>query len=104
MNDDRLKFEAALEVTLEAVREQEVLPLLLALGSIAAAYTRNSTAQELAASLRAQAQSCPPDVRGRVYLQALADMLEAPSADPQALARTFARNGPGLRLVSGPEK
>lgn len=96
--DDGKVFEIIIKGCLEAVSEQYVMPMMLALGTLTAAACRNpEAAAEVAAALRQQAASCPPDVAGRTLLEALAGLAAGPaSPDPSAVQFALRRH---LRLV-----
>jgi hypothetical protein len=97
---DRRKSEAIIEVCLEAVFEQYVLPLTLALGTLTATACRDRRmAEEISVALRQQAASCPPDVAGRTLLEALAALASEPvPSDPAAAAAALRKS---LRLIQG---
>ena len=97
---DKEEAEAIIETCLEAVYEQYVLPLALALGTLTEVACRDrGHAAEIASALRQQAESCPSDVAGRVLLQSLAGLAAGPvipaSGDVQDALRK------SLRLVPG---
>lgn len=96
----REEAEVVIETCLEAVNEQFVLPLMLALGTLTAAACRDrETGSQIAAALRRQAASCPPDVAGRTLLESLAQLADGPaSPDPAAAADALRR---ALRLIPG---
>ena len=93
--------EAIIEVCLGAVNEQYVMPLMLALGTLTATMVCRDpdAAPAIAATLRDQAESCPPDVAGRVLLQSLALLAETPRTQPTEDLRAELRAS--LRLIQG---
>lgn len=95
---NRQEAETIIKVCLDAVNEQYVIPLMLGLGTLTAtlACRDPDAAPAIAASLREQAESCPPDVAGRVLLQALAQLADAPGTP-----RTPKEMRAILRLVQG---
>ncbi len=97
---DRRMFEVIIEGCLEAVHEQYVLPLTLALGTLTAAACRDpDSARQIADALRQQAESCPPDVAGRTLLTALAGLADGPRPlEPDAVQDALRRS---LRLIPG---
>lgn len=100
---NREEFEAIIEACLEAVHEQYAMPLTLALGTLTAVACRDpEVAKAVAATLRQQAASCPPDVAGRTLLEALAALASGPApADPAAAAAALRT---ALRLIPGGKK
>ncbi len=97
---EREEAEAIIETCLEAVHEQYVLPLTLALGTLTVAACREpDSARQVAASLREQAESCPPDVAGRLLLQGLAELAGGPQPTEPAAVRDAVRKT--LRLIPG---
>lgn len=98
MNQD--EAELIIETCLQAVSEQYVMPLTLALGTLTAAACRDREASDaIAAALLRQAESCPPDVAGRALLQSLAAIAGAPDAPaPGDVAAELRRS---LRLIPG---
>lgn len=104
---NREEAEVIIETCLEAVHEQYVVPLTLALGALIVVACRDpDAAQQVAATLRKQAESCPPDVAGRLLLQRLAALADGPRpTDPaaaQAAVRKALRLIPGGRTDAGP--
>ena len=97
MGDGKV-FEIIIKGCLEAVSEQYVMPMMLALGTLTAAVCRSpEAAAEVAEALRQQAASCPPDVAGRKLLEALAELADGPGApDPGAVQSALRGH---LRLV-----
>jgi hypothetical protein len=98
MNSD--EAQVVLEVCLQAVSEQYVEPLMLALGTLTTAVCHApEMAAAVAAALQRQADSCPADVSGRILLQSLARLADGTApldpADIQAALRT------SLRLLQG---
>lgn len=97
---NREEFEVALEITLQAVSEQYVIPLALALGTLTSALCQDpKTASAVADTLRTQAESCPPDVAGRALLQALAELASEPSPSGPAHVQNVIRSH--LTLIRG---
>jgi len=97
---ERLEAEALIAVCLDAVSEQFVLPLALALGTLVAATRRDPVlAQEVAAALHQQASSCAPDVAGRAPLQLLAELADGSRATDADAIRNALRKS--LRLIPG---
>ena len=100
---DAEKAEAIIETCLEAVFEQYVVPLTLALGTLTATACRDlRLADEIAVALRQQAASCPPDVAGRTLLEALAALASGPAPSGPAAAAAALRKS--LRLIHGGKK
>ena len=105
---DKEVFNILVKGCLEAVSEQYVLPLMLALGTLTAAVCRDpKMAEEVADALRRQAASCPPDVAGGKLLEALAGLAAGPlPPGPDGLEGVVRKH---LRLVhsqnpkAGPE-
>lgn len=102
--EDGQVFQIIIKGCLEAVHEQYVMPLTLAMGTLTAAVCRNpETAVEVAAALRQQAESCPNDVAGRTLLEALAGLAGGPVATDPAAVQSALRSH--LRLIQGrPQK
>ena len=95
--------EAIIETCLEAVHEQYVLPLMLALGTLTAAACRDrESARQIAEALRSQADSCPPEVAGRQLLQLLAELAGEPMPPDPSAVRDALRSQ--LRLIPGGRK
>jgi hypothetical protein len=78
----RLEFEAALEITMNAVLEQYVQPLTHALGILTFAISHQMDGEWLAEQLQGQAETCPTDVAGKGILYLLADMARLPGSTP----------------------
>lgn len=92
--------EIIVEVCLKAVNEQYILPLMQAVGVLTAAVCRDPAAAEaVAAAMQSQADSCPPDVSGRILLQVLAQLAAAPVPPDPASAQEVLRTS--LRLIQG---
>ena len=85
---------------LEAVSEQYIQPLTMALGTLTAlACQDRTTAEAVSSTLREQAESCPSDVAGRIILLKLSELAAGPvSPDPGATSEAL-RNA--LRLIHG---
>lgn len=97
---EREEAEVLIETCLEAVHEQYVLPLTLALGTLTAAACRDpDSARQIAAALHQQAQTCPPDVAGRVLLQGLAELAGGPLPPDSDAVQDALRSR--LRLIPG---
>ena len=85
MNAD--EASVIVDVCLRAVREQYVMPLTLALGTLTAVACRDpAQAQVMSAVLQQQAESCPDDAHGKWILQLLAEQAARPApVDPAAV-------------------
>lgn len=97
MSEDRSltqeECEAIIESTLDAVHEQLLLPLLMALGTLTVELTKHPVQKEaISASLREQRDSCPADVSGRVYLDALYQLAKSDSDAREAVFHKVGRN------------
>lgn len=87
MSIEREEFEQMLAVTLNAVNEQYILPLSLALATLTAAIARNpdsDLSKQVSEALYQQAASTPVDVAGRQMLISLAE-LAAGQKDDEAI-------------------
>lgn len=98
----RLEFEAALEVTMNAVLEQYVQPLVHALGILTFAISHKQDGAWLAEQLQGQADTCPPDVAGKGILYVLADMARLPDSTPPDDVRK--RVNISLEVIRGGKK
>lgn len=97
---DIKEVEALITTCLEAVSEQYVLPLTLALGTLTAVVCRDrETADAVAAALLKQAESCPADVAGRTLLQALAGLAAGTTSPSPDDVRNALRKS--LKLIPG---
>lgn len=86
---------AVVEACLDAVFEQYVNPLLLALGVLTAVISREpEMKKQIADTFGGLAESCPDDVAGRTFLEALADLARGPDAMRDAVRKA-------LRLIPG---
>lgn len=100
MGIEREEAEAIIESCLGAVYEQHVLPLTMALGVLTAVACREQdSARQIAAALHRHAESCPPDVAGRVLLQSLAGLADGPLPPEPAAVQDALRSQ--LRLIRG---
>jgi tRNA threonylcarbamoyladenosine modification (KEOPS) complex Pcc1 subunit len=94
------EFEAILETVLQAVSEQYILPLTMALGTLTAEICHDpETAEAVADALHSQAKSCPEDVAGRAILLSLARLAAEPDASDLADVKNLVRSR--LRLIHG---
>ncbi len=73
MDIDQATAEAIIKTNLEAVQEQFITPLLLAMGTITLALSTNQElGQWVGKTLRMQVSTIPDDVAGKLLLQVLA--------------------------------
>ncbi len=94
------EVEAIIETCLEAVHEQYVLPLTLALRTLTIAVCSNpEIAPVVAEALRKNADSCPSDVAGRILLQVLAKSAAGPDGVGPDDVQDAVRKS--LRLIRG---
>lgn len=88
-NMTREEFETVLSTILNAVQQQLITPMVLALGTLTVAATRDPIEAEwISSTLYSQAENCPPDLAGRAILLALAQLAQSGSSgafDPQTL-------------------
>ena len=89
--------EALIETTANAVCEQYILPLVLALGTLTTAVCREPELGHAVSSiLRDQYESCPENIAGRIFLKQLSFLADPDTPDEQKNElRTF------LRLLQG---
>lgn len=100
---EREEFEVLLEVVLQAVNEQYVMPMATALISVVDAMrvTSPQAVALLAVQFERLARECPEDVAGRGLLALLAERAaRAPTDDSPAPSGTDLRRR--LRLVPKP--
>jgi len=116
MTIERSEAEALIATALEAVAEQRIFPLLLAIETLTRALCirEPDLAGTISSVLKSQAESCrQKDTAGYVFLEFLAERAADPastlSPDPDSATRTFLRlivGGKGKRPESyqGPDK
>lgn len=101
---DSYEYEAVIAQTLKAVKEQFVLPLALALGTIVAAICERhpESSQAIADTLLAQAESCREnDAAGWILLKRLSDIAASPASGPDFAEKT---KSTVLRLIRKDEE
>lgn len=93
------EFEVALKVTMDAVLEQYVQPLTIAMSLLTYAVSHKKDGEWLVDQLKVQADSCPSDVAGKGILYALAEMASLPDSFPTEDVQKRVNNA--LRLIRG---